>query len=90
MLKPLPPDPAHHQDSALALEYVIAVSSGFPPEEGTHTAIVEFVDGQFWPRPHSWVNEEGRIAVTYREFEIIGNIYENPELLDETDAPNKR
>lgn len=44
-------------------------------------AVVEFKDGAFSPREYYSYCEDGFYAWRNFDFEIIGNIYENPELL---------
>lgn len=43
--------------------------------------VVEFKDGEFYPKETYNYCEDGFYASRYFDFEIIGNIYENPELL---------
>ena len=44
--------------------------------------VVEFKDGEFYPRPHYNYCEDGWYASIFYDFEVIGNIYKNPELLE--------
>jgi uncharacterized phage protein (TIGR01671 family) len=43
--------------------------------------VVTFQDGQFLPRERFEDVEDGYYSYRYFDFEIIGNIHENPELL---------
>lgn len=42
---------------------------------------VKFKDGEFWPRPDKYIPEDCFYGYKLFDFEIIGNIYQNPELL---------
>ncbi len=42
---------------------------------------VRYSNGQFWPRDSYDSCEDGYYSFRYFGFEIIGNIYENPDLL---------
>lgn len=64
-------------------------SGGFSCEEegweerggAERMAVVRFIDGQFWPRAHLHSCEDGFYSWRLFNFEVVGNIYENPELL---------
>jgi hypothetical protein len=43
---------------------------------------VKFVNGQYRPRPYVHYCEDEYYTVEYRNFEVIGNIHDNPELLE--------
>jgi hypothetical protein len=42
---------------------------------------IKFKDGEFTPREEGCFPEDGFYAWRYWDFEVIGNIYESPELL---------
>jgi uncharacterized phage protein (TIGR01671 family) len=44
---------------------------------------IEFKDGEFYPRPISNMCEDGWYSDGLKDFEVIGNIYENKELLEQ-------
>ena len=44
---------------------------------------IKFKDGEFYPRPISNMCEDGWYSDGLKDFEVIGNIYENPELLEQ-------
>lgn len=44
---------------------------------------VKFISGQFSPRPHCQTCEDDYYTEEYRNFEVIGNIHDNPELLEQ-------
>jgi len=46
-----------------------------------HKSKIEFVEGQFYPRPHQIECEDYWYSYRLFDFEVIGNIWENPELL---------
>lgn len=43
--------------------------------------VVEYRKGEFWPREYYNSCEDGYYSTRYADFEVIGNIYENPELI---------
>lgn len=57
--------------------------------DGERIQEVKFEEGEFYPRPQFY--EEGDTYYSWRhwDFEIIGNIYENAELLEEQDRRKK-
>jgi uncharacterized phage protein (TIGR01671 family) len=63
--------------------------SGFPAEDDYKDSAknveyikeVKFIDGKFYPRPDGSFPEDGYYAWRNWDFEIIGNIYENADLL---------
>ena len=42
---------------------------------------IKYDSGQFWPLPEVFTNTCSQ-EVHYKDFQVIGNIYENPELLE--------
>jgi uncharacterized phage protein (TIGR01671 family) len=49
----------------------------------TRKGVIKFLLGQFMPIPTSEVCEDGYYSWMMYDFEVIGNIYDNPELLKE-------
>ena len=45
-------------------------------------SVVEFEDGEFWPREYAQLVDDGYYSHRWFNFEVIGNIYENPELIE--------
>lgn len=43
--------------------------------------VVKFEDGEFHPRPYRYECEDYWYSFEVKDFEVIGNIYSNPELL---------
>jgi uncharacterized phage protein (TIGR01671 family) len=50
-------------------------------EQVSKPSVVEFRDGEFWPREYANLVEDGYYSQRWFDLEVIGNIYENPELL---------
>lgn len=50
-------------------------------EEDTIIDSVEYVDGSFYPLPINSICEDDFYSIYITDYEVIGNIYENKELL---------
>jgi len=61
--------------------YKVSEPSDEPQNVCSSTGVVAFKDGEFLPRPHGFYPEDYWYGYKYFDFEVIGNIHENPELL---------
>ena len=63
------------------VEYTFSLDRDERSNETKERAIVQFQDGEFKPRPYRFECEDYWYSYELNDFSVIGNIYENPELL---------